>query len=266
MPKNTIFDIYKKKAEGKKITVLTAYDYPTAQIVDQAGIDIVLVGDSLGMVVQGVTSTLPVTMEEMLYHTKMVSRGIASALVVGDMPFLSYQASQEEAVRNAGRFLKEAGAEAVKLEGGSPMADTIRAIVSAGIPVMAHIGLTPQYVHALGGFKVQGKDEATREKILADARAVQDAGAFSVVLEAMPGALAKEIREILHIPTIGIGAGPDCDGQVLVLHDILGLFDRFTPKFVKQYARLKDQALKAVIEYKKEVENGTFPSEEHCFK
>jgi 3-methyl-2-oxobutanoate hydroxymethyltransferase len=266
VPKITIFDIYKKKAESKKITVLTAYDYPTAQIVDQAGIDIVLVGDSLGMVVQGVTSTLPVTMEEMLYHTKMVSRGVASALVVGDMPFLSYQASQEEAVRNAGRFLKEAGAEAVKLEGGSPMADTIRAIVSAGIPVMAHIGLTPQAVHVLGGFKVQGKDEATREKLFADARAVQDAGAFSVVLEAMPVTLAKEIREMLHIPTIGIGAGPDCDGQVLVLHDLLGLFDRFTPKFVKQYARLKDQALSAVKEYKQEVENGTFPSEEHCFK
>lgn len=266
MSKITILDLYKKKAEGKKITMLTAYDYPTAQIVDQAGIDIILVGDSLGMVVQGVTSTIPVTMEEMLYHTKMVSRAALSALVVGDMPFLSYQTSREEGVRNAGKFLKEAGAEAVKLEGGSPMADTIRAIVSAGIPVMAHIGLTPQSVHALGGFKVQGKNEATREKILADARAVQDAGAFSVVLEAVPASLAKEIREILHIPTIGIGAGPECDGQVLVLHDLLGLFDRFTPKFVKQYAQLKDQALKAVREYKKDVEDGEFPSEEHCFK
>jgi 3-methyl-2-oxobutanoate hydroxymethyltransferase len=218
------------------------------------------------MVVQGVTSTLPVTMDEMLYHTKMVSRAAASAMVVGDMPFLSYQTGREDAVRNAGRFLKEAGAEAVKLEGGTQMAEAIRAIVNAGIPVMAHIGLTPQYVHALGGFKVQGKDEAAREKILADARAVQDAGAFAVVLEAMPASLAKEIHEILHIPAIGIGAGPDCDGQVLVIHDLLGLFDRFTPKFVKKYVNLKDQALKAVKEYKQDVEGGKFPAEEHSFK
>jgi 3-methyl-2-oxobutanoate hydroxymethyltransferase len=266
MPKITILDIYKRKAEGKKITMLTAYDFPTAQVVDQAGIDMILVGDSLGMVVQGVPSTLPVTMDEMLYHTKMVSRAASSAMVVGDMPFLSYQTHKAEAVRNAGRFLKEAGAEAVKLEGGSQMAETIRAIVDAGIPVVAHIGLTPQYVHMLGGFKVQGKDEAAREKILADARAVQDAGAFSVVLEAMPSSLAKEIHGMLHIPTIGIGAGPDCDGQVLVIHDILGLFDRFTPKFVKKYANLKEQALKAVKEYRQDVENGKFPSEEHSFK
>ena len=266
MPKITILDIYKKKAEGRKITMLTAYDYPTAQIVDQAGIDMILVGDSLGMVVQGVSSTLPVTMDEMIYHTKMVSRGAVSAMVVGDMPFLSYQTQKAEAVRNAGRFLKEAGAEAVKLEGGTQMAEAIRAIVDAGIPVMAHIGLTPQYMHTLGGFKVQGKDEATREKILADARSVQDAGAFSVVLEAMPVSLAKEIQTMLHIPTIGIGAGPDCDGQILVLHDLLGLFDRFTPKFVKKYVNLKDQALKAVKEYKQDVENGKFPSEEHSFK
>jgi 3-methyl-2-oxobutanoate hydroxymethyltransferase len=266
MPKITILDIYKKKAEGKKITMLTAYDYPTAQIVDQAGIDMILVGDSLGNVVQGVANTLPVTMDEMIYHTKMVSRGAQSAMVVGDMPFLSYQTHKADAVRNAGRFLKEAGAEAVKLEGGTQMAEAMRAIVNAGIPVMAHIGLTPQYVHALGGFKVQGKDEAAREKILADARAVQDAGAFAVVLEAMPASLAKEIHEILHIPTIGIGAGVDCDGQVLVLHDLLGLFDRFTPKFVKKYANLKEDALKAVKAYKQEVESGSFPSQEHSFK
>ena len=266
MPKITVLDIYKKKAEGKKITMLTAYDYPTAQIVDQAGIDMILVGDSLGMVVQGVSSTLPVTMDEMIYHTKMVTRGAVSAMVVGDMPFLSYQTGHEEAVRNAGRFLKEAGAEAVKLEGGSSMADVIRAIVSVGIPVVAHIGLTPQYMHALGGFKVQGKDEAARLKVLADARAVQDAGAFAVVLEALPASLAKEIHETLHIPTIGIGAGVDCDGQVLVLHDLLGLFDRFTPKFVKKYANLKDMALKAVTAYKQEVESGKFPSDEHSFK
>jgi 3-methyl-2-oxobutanoate hydroxymethyltransferase len=266
MPKITILDIYKKKAEGRKITMLTAYDYPTAQIVDQAGIDMILVGDSLGMVVQGVSSTLPVTMDEMLYHTRLVSRAVQSAMVVGDMPFLSYQTDKAEAVRNAGRFLKEAGAEAVKLEGGSQMAEAINAVVNAGIPVVAHIGLTPQYVHMLGGFKVQGKDEAAREKILADARAVQDAGAFSVVLEAIPADLAGEISKMLHIPTIGIGAGVDCDGQVLVLHDLLGLFDRFTPKFVKKYANLKDQALKAVKEYKLEVESGSFPSQEHSFK
>ncbi len=266
MPKTTILDMYKKKAEGKKITMLTAYDYPTAQIVDQAGIDMVLVGDSLGMVVQGLESTLPVTMDEMIYHTKMVARGTVSAMVVGDMPFLSYQAGRDDAVRNAGRFLKEAGAEAVKLEGGTQMAEAIRAIVAAGIPVMAHIGLTPQYMHTLGGFKVQGKNEAAREKILADARAVQEAGAFSVVLEAMSASLAKEIQELLQIPTIGIGAGPDCDGQVLVLHDLLGLFDRFTPKFVKKYANLKDLALKAVTAYKQDVESGKFPSEEHSFK
>ncbi len=266
MPKTTILDIYKKKAEGRKITVLTAYDFPTAQIVDQAGIDVILVGDSLGMVVQGVTSTLSVTMEEMLYHTRLVSRAAGSAMVVGDMPFLSYQASRTDAVNNAGRFLKEAGAEAVKLEGGTQMADTIRAIVDAGIPVMAHIGLTPQYIHMLGGFKVQGKGDMAREKILADARAVQDAGAFSVVLEAMPSSLAKDIHAILSIPTIGIGAGPDCDGQVLVIHDILGLFDRFTPKFVKKYANLKELALSAVKEYKQDVEDGKFPSSEHSFK
>ena len=266
MQKITILDIYKKKAEGKKITMLTAYDFSTAQIVDQAGIDIILVGDSLGMVVQGLSSTLPVTMDEMLYHTKLVSRATQSAMVVGDMPFLSYQTSVSDAVLNAGRFLKEAGAEAVKLEGGSQMADAIRAIVNAGIPVMAHIGLTPQYIHALGGFKVQGKDEAAREKILADARAVQDGGAFAVVLEAMPASLAKDIREMLYIPTIGIGAGSDCDGQVLVIHDLLGLFDRFTPKFVKKYVNLKDQAVKAVKEYKQDVETGKFPAEEHSFK
>jgi 3-methyl-2-oxobutanoate hydroxymethyltransferase len=266
MPKITILDIYKKKSEGKKITMLTAYDFPTAQIVDQAGIDMILVGDSLGMVVQGVTSTLPVTMDDMIYHTRMVSRGAESAMVVGDMPFLSYQTHKAEAVRNAGRFLKEAGAEAVKLEGGSQMAETIHAIVNAGIPVVAHIGLTPQYQHMLGGFKVQGKNEAAREKLLADAKAVQDAGAFSVVIEAVPASLGKELTAMLRIPTIGIGAGPDCDGQVLVLHDLLGLFDRFTPKFVKKYANLKDDAVKAVREYKQEVESGTFPSVEHSFK
>jgi 3-methyl-2-oxobutanoate hydroxymethyltransferase len=266
MSKITILDLYKKKAEGKKITMLTAYDFPTAQIVDQAGIDIILVGDSLGMVVQGLASTIPVTMEEMLYHTKLVSRAATSALVVGDLPFLSYQASNGDAIRNAGRFLKESNAEAVKLEGGTQTADAIRAIVAAGIPVMAHIGLTPQAVNVLGGFKVQGKDQAAREKILADARAVQDAGAFSVVLEAMPASLGKEITEALHIPTIGIGAGPDCDGQVLVWHDLVGLFDRFTPKFVKQYAKLRGVMLNAARDYKQDVESGKFPTDEQSFK
>lgn len=266
MPKITIHDLYKKKAEGKKITVLTAYDFPTAQVVDESGIDIILVGDSLGMVVQGMSSTLPVTMDEMIYHTKMASRAAQSAMVVGDMPFLSYQADKAEAVRNAGRFLKEAGAEAVKLEGGTRMAGAIRALVDAGIPVMAHIGLTPQHVHVLGGLKVQGRDEAAREQILADARAVQDAGAFSVVLEAMPALLAKDIHQALSIPTIGIGAGPDCDGQVLVIHDLLGLYNRFTPKFAKKYVNLRELALKAVQDYKQEVESGTFPTQEHSFK
>ncbi len=266
MAKISILDILKKKTEGKKITMLTAYDFPFAQIVDQAGIDIVLVGDSLGNVVQGVANTLPVTMDEMIYHTKMVSRAAQASMVVGDMPFLSYQADKAEAVRNAGRFLKEAGADVVKLEGGSQMADTIHSIVSAGIPVVAHIGLTPQYLHMLGGFKVQGKNEAAREKILADARAVQDAGAFSVVIEAVPSGLAGEITRMLRIPTIGIGAGPDCDGQVLVIHDLLGLFDRFTPKFVKKYARLKEQALAAVQQFKTEVETKAFPADEHSFK
>ncbi|MDA8099682.1 MAG: 3-methyl-2-oxobutanoate hydroxymethyltransferase [Nitrospiraceae bacterium] len=266
MPKTTILDIYKKKAEGKKITMLTAYDYPFAQIVDQAGIDMILVGDSLGNVVQGVANTLPVTMDEMIYHTKMVSRAVQSGMVVGDMPFLSYQTGSRDAILNAGRFLKEAGADCVKLEGGSQMAPVIRAIVDAGIPVVAHIGLTPQYIHMLGGFKVQGKDEAAREKLLADAHAVQDAGAFSVVIEAVPASLGKEITAALRIPTIGIGAGPDCDGQVLVIHDLLGLFDRFTPKFVKRYANLKEQALSAVQQYKKEVESEAFPGPEHSFK
>ncbi len=266
MPKITILDIYKKKAEGKKISMLTAYDYPFGQIADQAGIDMILVGDSLGMVVQGKSSTLPVTMDEMIYHTEMVARAAQTSMVVGDMPFLSYQAGIGDAVRNAGRFLKEAGADCVKLEGGSQMAGVIRAIVDAGIPVVAHIGLTPQYIHMLGGFKVQGKDEAAREKLLADARAVQDAGAFSVVVEAVPSSLGKEITSALRIPTIGIGAGPGCDGQVLVIHDLLGLFDRFTPKFVKKYAKLRDQALLAVQQYRQEVESGAFPSDQHSFK
>jgi 3-methyl-2-oxobutanoate hydroxymethyltransferase len=265
MARRTVPEILRRKPEGRRISMLTAYDHPTAQIVDEAGIDLILVGDSLGMVVQGREDTLPVTMEEMLYHTRLVSRGARTALVVGDMPFLSYQVSVAEAVRNAGLFLKEGGGQAVKCEGGGPVVPAIRAMVEAGIPVMAHLGLTPQSVHLLGGMKVQGREEAARERILADARAVEAAGAFALVLEAVPSSLAREITSLLAIPTIGIGAGPHCDGQVLVLHDLLGLFDRFTPRFVKRYASLKTEALAAVTRYREEVEEGVFPAAEHSF-
>ena len=266
MPKTTVQDLLKKKTEGRKISMLTAYDYPFAQIVDEAGIDAVLVGDSLGVVVQGLENTLPVTMDEMIYHTSMVSRAVKNALVIGDMPFMSYQASIEDAVRNAGRFLKEGGAAAIKIEGGSEIADRIRAMIRSDIPVMAHIGLTPQSIHRMGGYKVQGKSKSAAKKLIEEARIVEDAGAFSLVLEGIPLTLAGEITKTLSIPTIGIGAGPHCDGQVLVLHDLLGLFDRFVPKFIKRYTNLKEEALKAMQEYKKEVEEGTFPSDEQSFK
>ena len=266
MPKTTILDIYKKKAEGRKITMLTAYDYPTAQIVDQAGIDMILVGDSLGNVVQGVANTLPVTMDEMIYHTRLVTRAVKNAIVIGDMPFMSYQTGVEEAVRNAGRFLKEAGASAVKLEGGGEVADRIRAMTRSDIPVMAHIGLTPQSIHRMGGYKVQGKTEEAAARLIEEAHMAEDAGAFSVLLEAIPMGLSKRITEELTIPTIGIGAGPFCDGQILVLHDVIGMFERFVPKFVKRYANLKESALKAVRDYREEVEKGIFPSEDTSFK
>lgn len=265
MPKTTIQDFLKKKTEGRKITMITAYDYPFARIVDEAGIDAILVGDSLGMVVQGLENTLPVTMDEMIYHTKMVSRASMNAMVVGDMPFMSYQAGIEDAVRNAGRFLKEAGASAVKLEGGSEVSDQIRAMTRADIPVMAHIGLTPQSIHQMGGYRVQGRAEESAKKLRDEARLVEEAGAFAVVLEAIPMDLGKSISGELSIPTIGIGAGPHCDGQVLVLHDVIGLFERFTPKFVKRYANLKDEALSAVRKYREDVENGRFPSEDQSF-
>lgn len=266
MPKITVQDFLKKKAEGSKITMLTAYDYPFAQIADEAGLDAVLVGDSLGVVVQGLENTLPVTMDEMIYHTKMVSRAVKNALVIGDMPFMSYQAGVEDAVRNAGRFLKEGGAAAIKIEGGSEIADRIRAMTRSDIPVMAHIGLTPQSIHRMGGYKVQGKTRSAAKKLIEEARIAEDSGAFSLVLEGIPLSLAREITKSLSIPTIGIGAGPYCDGQVLVLHDLLGLFDRFVPKFVKRYAKLKEEALSAMRDYKREVEDGTFPSEEQSFK
>ena len=264
--KITVPAIAKMKAEGRKITMITAYDFPTAAIVDAAGIDIILVGDSVGNVVLGYPSTIPVTMDETIHHTRAASRGRKNALLVADLPFLSYQVSPEEAIRNSGRCLKEADAEAVKLEGGERVARTIEAIVSADIPVMAHIGLTPQSVHAFGGFKVQGRGDESRRRLLADAQAVEAAGAFSVVLEAIPGELAREITETIHIPTIGIGAGPHCSGQVLVFHDLVGLSDRKVPSFVKKYADLNGIAVKAVQQYISEVQTDKFPDEAHTYK
>lgn len=262
----TIHDFLKKKKDGKKITMLTAYDYPFARIVDEAGIDAILVGDSLGMVVQGLENTLPVTMDEMIYHTKMVTRAVKNAMVIGDMPFMSYQTGIDDALRNAGRFLKEAGAAAIKMEGGAEVVNHIRAMTKSDIPVMAHIGLTPQSIHRMGGYKVQGRTEEAANKLIEEAHIVEDAGAFSLILEAIPMDLAKKISEKLSIPTIGIGAGPHCDGQVLVLHDVLGLFERFVPKFAKRYANLKEEALKALVTYREEVEKGHFPSDDQSFK
>ena len=253
-----LMDMKKKK---EKITALTAYDFPFASIVDACGVHVILVGDSLGNVIQGKANTLPVTMDEMVYHTRMVSRAAQTALVVGDMPFMSYQTDVATAIANAGRFLKEAGAAAVKLEGGAAVSDTIRAITRVGIPVQAHIGLTPQSVHQMGGHRVQ-RDE---DRLMADALEVEAAGAFSVVLEGIPADIAEKITQALAIPTIGIGAGPACDGQILVLHDMLGLNDRHLPKFVKQYARLMDNAKAGISLYMDEVENGRFPSDEHCY-
>lgn len=266
MQKITVQDFLRKKAEHRKITMLTAYDYPFAKIVEEAGIDGIVVGDSVGMVVQGLENTLPVTMDEMIYHTKIVSRAVNNAMVIGDLPFMSYQSSIEEAVRNAGRFLKEAGASAIKIEGGAEVAEQIKAITKSEIPVMAHIGITPQSIHRMGGYKVQGKTEESAKKLLEEAHIAEDSGAFSLLLEAIPTALARRITAELSIPTIGIGAGTYCDGQVLVLHDVIGLFERFLPRFAKRYANLKDQALKAVETYKEEVEKGVFPSDEHGFK
>lgn len=251
------------KTRNEPISMLTAYDYPTALVMDQAGLDIILVGDSLGMVELGYESTLPVTMDEMIHHCKAVARGAKYALLVGDMPFLSYQVSTSEAVRNAGRFLQEAGMNAVKLEGGSERAETIRAIVSTGIPVMGHLGLTPQSIHQLGGFRTQGRDADAAYKLLEDAQILQEAGCFSLVLESIPGRLAHLVSQRLVIPTIGIGAGAGCDGQVLVTHDMLGLFERFTPRFVKRYANLSAEMRKAFSAYKADVQAKTFPGVEH---
>jgi len=251
------------KARHEVISMLTAYDYPTALIMDQAGLDIILVGDSLGMVVLGYENTLPVTMDEMIHHCKAVARGAKYALLVGDMPFLSYQISTTEALRNAGRFLQEGGMNAIKLEGGSERAETIRAIVDAGIPVMGHLGLTPQSVHKLGGYRPQGRDAEAAFQLIENAQILQEAGCFSLVLESIPGKLAELVSQRLAIPTIGIGAGAGCDGQVLVTHDLLGIFERFTPKFVKRYASLAGEMRKAFSEFKAEVKANTFPGVDH---
>ena len=263
--KVTISELYQKKEQGEKITMLTAYDFGTAAMIDQAGVDTILVGDSLGMVVLGYNSTVPVTMEDMLHHCRAVSRGVQSAFLIGDMPFMSYQVSREQAVANAGRFIKEAGCDAVKLEGGTEMAPIVKAVVDAGIPVCAHIGLTPQTATKLSGFKVQGKDAESARALIQSAKDLEEAGAFMVVLECIPDAIAREISLALTMPTIGIGAGVDCDGQVLVSNDMLGLFEKFTPKFVKKYANLAPMIKSAFAEYVKEVKEGTFPGPEHSF-
>lgn len=261
--KMTIPAFQQRKEQGIPIAMLTAYDYPTALALDRAGVDAILVGDSLGMVVLGLENTLGVTMEMMLHHCRAVARGARFALLVGDMPFLSYQVSVEDAVRNAGRFLQEGGMDAVKLEGGRERLAAVRAIVQAGIPVMGHLGLTPQAVHQLGGFRPQGKSAAAARRLLEDALLLEEAGCFSLVLESVPAPLAEYISRRLHIPVIGIGAGAGCDGQVLVTHDMLGLFDRFTPRFVKRYADLQAAMQAAFAAYLEEVRARTFPAEEH---
>ncbi len=261
--KVTTLAFRQKKERREPITMLTAYDYPTAMAMDQAGVDSILVGDSLAMVVLGYDNTLPVTMEEMLHHCRAVSRGAKTALLVGDMPFMSYQVSVEEATRNAGRFLQQGNMDAVKLEGGRERAEAIRSITGAGIPVMGHLGLTPQSVHQLGGFRAQGKTAIAAKRLLEDAVILEEAGCFSIVLESVPARLADLISKRTSIPTIGIGAGAGCDGQVLVTHDLLGLFDRFTPKFVKKYANFHLEMQRAFADYIEDVETKRFPAQEH---
>ncbi|MGQ9825764.1 MAG: 3-methyl-2-oxobutanoate hydroxymethyltransferase [Desulfotomaculales bacterium] len=263
--KITIPGLAEKKLKGEKFRMVTAYDYPTALLVDKSEIELILVGDSLGMTVLGYAGTVPVTMEEMIHHLRPVVRGAPNTFVVGDMPFGSYNESPAQAVRNANRLLKEGGADAVKLEGGAALAPTVRVMVEGGIPVMAHIGLTPQTASMLGGFKVQGKDLASARRLLEDALALEEAGAFCVLMECVPAPLARMITEKLKVPTIGIGAGPYCDGQVLVFHDLVGLFDRFVPRFVKQYARLQEEISRALAAFAREVAEGAFPGPEHSF-
>ncbi len=255
---------FQRHKHGKKLVVVTAYDALFTRIVEQAGIHAILVGDSLGVVVQGKQDTLSVTMQDMVYHTRLVARGRQRALVIADMPFMSYQVSGERAIRNAGRLIR-AGAAAVKLEGGGEMVNRVRAVTAAGIPVMGHLGMTPQFVHQFGGYTVQGKEQAQAETIRADAKALEQAGAFSLVLEAVPAAVAESVTQAVSIPTIGIGAGPHCDGQVLVLYDLLGLFDEFVPKFVKPYAHLKTDALQALRRFKEEVESRKFPTDTESY-
>jgi len=254
------------KARGEKITMLTAYDYAMARLVDESGMPLVLVGDSLGMVALGYESTIPVTMDEMIHHTRAVVRGTKQALVVGDMPFMSYHVSTEEALRNAARFIQEGGAQAIKLEGGHTVADKVKRMVECGIPVMGHIGLTPQSIHQLGGFKAQGKTPEAAQRLLQDAFALEAAGAFAIVLESVPYALARIITKKLAVPTIGIGAGPHCDGQVQVISDLLGLYTEFVPRHAKQYAKLSQAVKDAVSQYLKEVKEGSFPTFENSYK
>ena len=263
--KITVPELIAKKQRGEKVTMLTAYDYPTARVMERAGVDAVLVGDSLGMVVLGYDSTVPVTMDEMLHHVKAVRRGLVHPLLIADMPFMSYQVSIEQAVANAGRFMKEGGADCVKLEGGVELAPTVKAIVSAGIPVCAHIGLTPQSVAQLGGYKVQGKDLSGAQQLVDDAKALAQAGASLIVFECIPSALAAAITKSTPLVTIGIGAGPDCDGQVLVIHDIVGMAERKPPKMARQYTNLFPALEEAVGSYVKEVGGGSFPADEHGF-
>ena len=264
--KNTVATLQQQKLDGDKITMLTAYDYSTAKLVDECGVNTILVGDSLGMVMLGYEDTLSVTMEDMIHHTAAVTRGAKNALVVGDMPFMSYQTSVYDAVVNAGRLMKEGRCQAVKLEGGASVCPQIKAITEASIPVVAHIGLTPQSVNAFGGFKVQGKSEADARRLIEEAKAVEEAGAFAIVLECIPAKLAKLITESVSIPTIGIGAGADCDGQVLVYQDMLALFSDFKPKFVKHFANAGEVMKQGFTEYIKEVKEGTFTAAEHTFK
>ncbi|GAV23202.1 3-methyl-2-oxobutanoate hydroxymethyltransferase [Carboxydothermus pertinax] len=265
MSRVTVNTLKEMKEAGQKIAMVTAYDYPSALFAEEAGAEVLLVGDSLAMVVLGYDSTIPVTMDEMLHHVKAVVRGTKKSLVVADMPFMSYQANAFDAMYNAGRFLKEGGAQAVKLEGGSEVAELVAKLVLAGIPVMGHIGLTPQSVNALGGYKVQGKDLKTAQKLLDDAKALEEAGAFSIVLECVPAALAAKVTQSLSIPTIGIGSGPDCDGQVLVYHDVLGMYPRMLPKFVKRYLDSSSLFKEALGKYVEEVKNKKFPEEKHSF-
>lgn len=261
--RTTIRDLSAWKAQGKRFAMLTAYDFPTARILDEAGIPVLLVGDSLAQVVLGYETTLPVTMDEMLHHCRAVSRGARNALVVGDMPFLSYQTSAPAAITNAGRFLKEGGAHAVKIEG--PLVELAGELVARGIPVMGHLGLTPQSVHQMGGYRVQARTEEAAHRLLEDASGLQKAGVFALVLEGIPSAVAKEVAQSVDVPTIGIGAGPHCDGQVLVVNDVLGLGDGDSPKFVKPYADLRGEITSAVLAFKKDVEDGTFPDEAHSY-